>query len=390
MAPRTSVPILLLTGFLGSGKTSLLARWLREPEFAGAMVIVNELGEVGLDDRLVETSSEAPLLLENGCACCAASEDLAATLERLFFDRLHRVIPKFSWVLIETTGVAEPQPIIDLIAGNSLVAERYHLEAVVTCFDARRGPMLLATQPECRKQIEAASSVVITKTDLVDDADLAFARAAVEQLRPDVRVLLSGRGALTQTLTLPSPASGRGALPVVETVLPPLPQAGEGWGEGLPAAALLAELAHAKAAPACALDHVHGPDCSHEHYHHDHDHGHAHAHLADVSTAFAPLDAIAREALEGAIALVLAEFGDDLLRVKGIVRLLGEPELQVVQAEAGLPVEFTALPTRAGDEPATGMTLIARGQPARDMAAALQACVMSATYVERRGCAGHV
>ena len=96
MAQRTSVPVLLLTGFLGTGKTSLLARWLKAREFEGALVIVNELGEVGIDDRLVETSSEAPLLLENGCACCAAGEDLMATLERLFWDRLHRKIPQFS------------------------------------------------------------------------------------------------------------------------------------------------------------------------------------------------------------------------------------------------------------------------------------------------------
>ncbi|HEY8580453.1 MAG TPA: GTP-binding protein, partial [Beijerinckiaceae bacterium] len=120
MAPRTRVPVLLLTGFLGSGKTSLLARWLRAPEFAGAMVIVNELGEVGLDDRLVATSSDAPLLLDNGCACCTANEDLVATLEKLFWDRLQRVIPKFDWVLIETTGIADPAPILASLEAHDL------------------------------------------------------------------------------------------------------------------------------------------------------------------------------------------------------------------------------------------------------------------------------
>jgi G3E family GTPase len=155
----------------------------------------------------------------------------------------------------------------------------------------------------------------------------------------------------------------------------------------LPAATLLEELARAKAAPApaCALDHAHGPHCAHD----DH-HDAGHTHLADVTTAFAPLETMSRTTLEGAIALVLKEFGHDLLRMKGIVRLSGEATLQVVQAEAGVPVEFTPLPARPADEPATGITLIARGQPARDMAAALRSCLMSAEFASREGQAHHV
>ena len=139
MVVRSRIPIVLLTGFLGSGKTSLLARWLRAPDFAGAMVIVNELGEVGLDHRLLATATDVPLLLENGCACCTASEDLIGTLERLFFDRLQRRIPAFSWVLIETTGIADPAPIIDALCRNEITATRYELLGVVTTFDAKGG-----------------------------------------------------------------------------------------------------------------------------------------------------------------------------------------------------------------------------------------------------------
>ena len=367
MAPRTSVPILLLTGFLGSGKTSLLAHWLRSDAFAGAMVIVNELGEVGLDDRLVETSHEAPLLLDNGCACCAASEDLAATLERLFFDRLHRKIPTFSWVLIETTGIAEPGPILDLIAGNALVRERYHVEAVVTCFDARRGADLLATQPEVRKQIEAAQVVVLTKTDLVDEAGCALALAEIGRVRPEVSVLFSGR----VPSSCPSPLPGRGDAPDqgAQSCESPSPRArGEGQGEGvcdllapsLSAAVLLAELSKAKIPAA------------HGHNHHAH-------HLAGISTAFAPLPSITRPALEAGIDLTLMEFGADLLRMKGIIAFIDEPGYFVVQAEAGLPIEIRPLPVRTGDEPQTGMTLIARKIPAADMAAALLSCVRAAS-----------
>jgi G3E family GTPase len=387
MAPRASVPILLLTGFLGSGKTSLLKRWLAAPEFSSAMVIVNELGEVGLDDRLIETASEAPLLLDNGCACCAAGEDLAATLERLFLDRLHRVIPPFSWVLIETTGVARPQPILDLLARTDLVAERYHVAGVVTCFDARRGPMLLATQPECREQITAASTVVITKTDLVDAADLAFARDVIARERPDVGVLMSGRDAsvpLSRSRERVGPQQQRSnQSPDPHPI--PLPRAGEGTHTatepdpaGLSAAVLLAELERARQGA--------GARASGERETHDH----AHGHLADVSTAFVPLPPLPRSVLASATELVLAEFGADLLRVKGIVEILGEAQPQVVQAEPGLPLELTPLGAGRDEHPPLGLTLIARGQPARDMAAALLACVQSATHAIGEGRCTHV
>src|SRR5262245_42603635 len=99
MAKIDQIPIILLTGFLGPCYTTMLASWLKRPELDGAMVIVNELGEVGLDHRLLTSSTDVPLLLDNGCACCAAQEDLVGTLERLFWDRLHKRIPRFNWVL---------------------------------------------------------------------------------------------------------------------------------------------------------------------------------------------------------------------------------------------------------------------------------------------------
>lgn len=340
MASRKRVSILLLTGFLGSGKTSLLAKWLQAPEFSGTMVIVNELGEVGIDNRLIETSSEAPLLLDSGCACCAASEDLSSTLQRLFFDRLHRRIPDFSRVLIETTGIAEPAPIIAMVTGHSLLAERYELRGVVTTFDARRGPRMLEAHGEGRKQIAAAQVVILTKTDLADAGDIAAARESLMAVNPQARVLVSARASVT-------------------------------------AADLLSNLEAARQAPRGLSDL--GPSGLH---------GHEHSHLTGMSSAFAALPPIARPALETAIERTLAEFGVDLLRLKGIVSLVDEPGLWVVQAEAGLPVEFRPLPARAGDEPPTGMTLIARHVAAQDMAAALLSCIFSASpgpAEERRG-----
>jgi G3E family GTPase len=320
MAQRTRVPILILTGFLGSGKTSLLSKWLRAPEFAGAMVIVNELGEVGLDDRLVQTSSEAPLLLENGCACCAASEDLNATLERLFWERLHRTIPRFSWVLIETTGIADPKPIIASLQGHELIAERYEIAGVVTTFDARRGPAQLIRHPECVSQIVCANAIVLTKTDIATDTEMEAAHAAIHELRPSARIMPSAKG-------------------------------------DLPAALIVAAVQDAELG-----EHVCTDECRDHAHHHDHDHeGHVHAHHSDhVTSAFAPLPApIAFEALAAALQATLAAHATSILRVKGTARSGADGAIEVVQTMPGDPIERQALVLDMQDSKMrVGMTFI--------------------------------
>ena len=312
MAPRQRVPILLLTGFLGSGKTSLLARWLRAEAFAGAMVIVNELGEVGLDDRLIETSSDAPLLLDNGCACCAAGEDLSATLERLFFDRLHRRIPPFSWVLIETTGVADPAPILQRLE-QGIVGERYEVRGLVSTFDARRGPWNVTMFAECRSQIDHADVIVLTKTDIASPEDMTEARECLECLRPGAPVLVSAHA-------------------------------------DLPATALLAALEGRQKA-AC-----------------DHDHSHA-WHTPDLTSVFATLEGLDEAALRSSVSAALAEGRGALLRLKGLVQL-SSGEWMVVQATPDtLDMTPAANGLRAPDR--SGVTIIARLRPAAEIARAL-------------------
>jgi G3E family GTPase len=312
MAPRQRVPILLLTGFLGSGKTSLLARWLRAEAFAGAMVIVNELGEVGLDDRLIETSSDAPLLLDNGCACCAAGEDLSATLERLFFDRLHRRIPPFSWVLIETTGVADPAPILQRLE-QGIVGERYEVRGLVSTFDARRGPWNVTMFAECRSQIDHADVIVLTKTDIASPEDMTEARECLECLRPGAPVLVSAHA-------------------------------------DLPATALLAALEGRQKA-AC-----------------DHDHSHA-WHTPDLTSVFATLEGLDEAALRSSVSAALAEGRGALLRLKGLVQL-SSGEWMVVQATPDtLDMTPAANGLRAPDR--SGLTIIARLRPAAEIARAL-------------------
>lgn len=335
MAPRIQIPILILTGFLGSGKTSLLAKWLRAAEFEGAMVVVNELGEVGLDDRLVQHSSEVPLLLENGCACCEAAEDLNATLERLFWQRLHRQIPAFNWVLIETTGIAEPGPLLASLGSHQLVAERYRVHGIVTTFDARRGQEHLTRHVECRRQLELADTIILTKTDIATPAEQAAAIEAIASVRPDAEIVASARSSVT-------------AGHLLATI------------DGLAARSGRHDRRH---------DHEHSPDRGHSH---DHT---GHGHAVHYTTSFAPLSAsLDWDRLEHALRSVLDEYGADLLRLKGTARTGPGGTIDTIQAIAGEAFERKPLTESIGGKPVrVGLTVIARNTPAEAMASSLLA-----------------
>jgi G3E family GTPase len=165
------IPVYLLTGYLGSGKTSLLKNWLTQPEFKNAALIINELGEVGLDNRLLSAAiepSSASTLIANACVCCTGLPGLEQALEDLFWARLERRIPKFDCVVIETTGLAQASPIIDTFARHELLAERFELAAIVTCVSATTADKVLDHFDEARDQLQCASVVVLTKIDLLD------------------------------------------------------------------------------------------------------------------------------------------------------------------------------------------------------------------------------
>ena len=265
----------------------------------------------GLDDQLVQFSSEAPILLENGCACCEAAEDLNATLERLFWQRLHRQIPRFEWMLIETTGIADPAPIMAAIATNDLVAERYSLAGVVTAFDVRRGPEQLAQHPECRSQIMQADVIILTKMDMASVDEASIARAAIKKLRLDAAMFESAHG-------------------------------------NLPAAVIVEALKSRDAAPRNAV-----PETTA-------------AHSADVTSAFAAFAApVAWPQLEAALKTILQRYGKRILRLKGVAYVGGEGNLQVIQAAPGEPIECTPMPaTGGGIEKKSGLTIIAQFVPA--------------------------
>lgn len=184
MTKDSRIPVVLLTGFLGSGKTSLLARLLRDPAMAGCAVLINEVGAIGLDHLLVEQASEDVTLLESGCLCCAVRGDLSRSLRELFMRRLRREIGMLDRVVIETTGLADPAPVIHTLLRDFFLAERFRLEGVVTTVDVRNVHWQLGQHPEAVKQVAMADRIVLTKCDLADSLQIAEAEERVEALNP--------------------------------------------------------------------------------------------------------------------------------------------------------------------------------------------------------------
>ena len=189
-AERT--PVSLITGFLGSGKTTLLNHLLRHPGMADSAVIVNEFGEIGLDHLLIETVSGEVAVMANGCICCTVRSDLEATLRRLLAQRDGGEVPHFSRVLVETTGLADPAPIVQLLLNNPLVSHFVRLDAVVTTVDAVHGAMQLDRHAEAVKQVALADRLLLTKTDLANGAPLRSALRALNPAAPMIEVLHGG------------------------------------------------------------------------------------------------------------------------------------------------------------------------------------------------------
>ena len=163
--------VTVITGFLGSGKTTLLNTLLRHPEMNQAAVIVNEFGEIGIDYDLVERSDENVVQLANGCLCCSVKGDLIDTFRDLYIQRNAGTIPYFDRVVIETTGIADPAPVMQIIFTNPMVTNHYSLDGVVTTVDIINGASSLGRFPECVKQAAIADRLIITKSDLLENGD---------------------------------------------------------------------------------------------------------------------------------------------------------------------------------------------------------------------------
>jgi G3E family GTPase len=195
-APETIDQVSLLTGFLGSGKTTLINALLKHPDMGETAVLVNEFGEIGLDHILVEKIDEETVLLNAGCLCCSVRGDLARALRELYIKRVKGDIPPVRRVLIETTGLADPAPIIHTLMTDPIISNRYALDGIVTTVDAVNGPAQLDSQVESVKQAAVADRLVVTKPDLVDADDLADLEDRLGAINPGAPIHRAVMGAL--------------------------------------------------------------------------------------------------------------------------------------------------------------------------------------------------
>jgi len=284
------LPVSLVTGFLGSGKTTLINKLLRHPGMGDSAVIVNEFGDVALDHLLIERIDGETVLLPSGCICCAVRSDLEQALTDLFWKRREGQVPPFARVLVETTGLADPAPVLQLLLNNPMVAARYRLDATVATVDAVHAPAQLDAHAESLKQVALADRLVLTKADLKPETAALEARLAA--LNPAAPLHRAEHGAIA-----PDALFGAGLYDPAQRS----PDARR-W--------LAAESYDAAQA------------------HHDHDHAHDHdRHRHDSRIASwclvqeAPID---WDRFHRWLARLRAAQGDKLLRVKGILNLLGE------------------------------------------------------------------
>lgn len=188
------IPVTLITGFLGAGKTTLISKLIRHPDMDRVAVVINEIGEIGIDNDLVKMSTESVSLLANGCLCCSVRTDLQDTLRELFGDRRAGVIPDFDRVIIETTGLADPGPVIQTLCSDTMLGAHYRLDGVATLVDAVNARDQLAQQPESQQQIALADRVFITKGDLAsaEAVDELMGEIAALNPRADIRRCTQG------------------------------------------------------------------------------------------------------------------------------------------------------------------------------------------------------
>lgn len=189
----TRIPVTLLTGFLGAGKTTLLNHLINDPEAGRIAVIMNEFGAAGLDHDLIEASTEETILMQSGCLCCTFRGDISKTLGSLMASK-NRGELDFERIVIETTGIADPAPILHTLVMDDLSAPYFRMDGVVTLADAAAGPATLDAHSEAVSQIAMADRIVVTKTDLVSEDDVAAFETRLADLNSRAKTIIADRG----------------------------------------------------------------------------------------------------------------------------------------------------------------------------------------------------
>jgi G3E family GTPase len=326
-ARGAKIPVTIVTGFLGAGKTTLVRRFLATPEGEGTAVVINEFGSVGIDDALVRGSTDEVTLLGNGCLCCNTRSDLQVALRNLVAEREHGTVPRFQRIMIETSGLADPGPILQTFATDRALGSEFHVEVVVTMIDAVGALETLDWSAEARKQAILADRLVVSKTDLAGADATGQLIARLRELNPRAVVHTAVNGDLDPRC-------------LIETDAAATPEADGRSG-------FVAEAAHSD--------------------------GIASFVLTDDSPL--PWDAFART-----MDTLIALRGPDLLRVKGFLNVAGcrgPVVVQVVQHLAHPPVELASWPDK---NHATRLVFITRNiaeREVRDLFSAIRALAVN-------------